>query len=285
MQVSICTISFRHHMLSLAELALWAQSHQFQGIELWGVHARNMVYQPHFDADWLAAFGLTVPMVSDYLPTTGDDQIMLDKTQALCHLASHWGAAKIRTFAGNKGSGEISNEERNDIVRRLRLMTSVAMAHGKELLVETHPGTLTDCGTSTLRLLEEVNLPGFKLNFDTLHVWEGGDDPVTLLKQVKAHVSHYHLKNIASREQLGVFAPANVYAAAGSREGMVPLFEGVVDYPAFLEGLVSDSSIQASLEWFGNACFDVLKKDRCLLLKLARGARYDGTRFIETYTA
>ncbi len=68
MKISLCTISFRHHLVSLAELAIWAQTNQFQGIELWAAHGRNLASQPHLNGNWLAAFGLEVPMVSDYLP-------------------------------------------------------------------------------------------------------------------------------------------------------------------------------------------------------------------------
>ena len=45
MNVAVCTISFRHQLISIDELASWAQAQRFQGIELWGVHARNLA--PH----------------------------------------------------------------------------------------------------------------------------------------------------------------------------------------------------------------------------------------------
>ena len=46
MQLSICTISFRHHLVSLENIAEWARCHDFQGIELWGVHAQGLETQP-----------------------------------------------------------------------------------------------------------------------------------------------------------------------------------------------------------------------------------------------
>ncbi|TIL53510.1 MAG: sugar phosphate isomerase/epimerase, partial [Mesorhizobium sp.] len=42
MRLSLCTITFRHHLLSLEDIARWAEANDFQGIELWGAHARNM---------------------------------------------------------------------------------------------------------------------------------------------------------------------------------------------------------------------------------------------------
>ncbi|MCT7654813.1 hypothetical protein MBH78_08675 [Oceanimonas sp. NS1] len=55
-----------------------------------------------------------------------------------------------------------------------------------------------------------------------------------MLTQTRSRVDYFHLKNVSERARLGVFAPGNVYAAAGCRQGMVPLFEGCVDYRDFL---------------------------------------------------
>ncbi|WP_107851494.1 sugar phosphate isomerase/epimerase family protein [Oceanimonas marisflavi] len=274
MKIALCTISFRHQLVSLAELAIWAQANQFQGIELWGAHARNLAGQPHYDSDWLAGFGLEVPMLSDYLPTEGPRREMRQQTLSLCALARHWGAKRIRTFAGRCGSHDTTAPQRAAIAACLREQSMMAADHGLELLVETHPGTLADCGASTLRLLDEVNHPAFKLNFDTLHVWEGGDDPLTLLRQLRPYVGYFHLKNVHSREQLSVFSPANVYAAAGERRGMVPLFEGELDYRDFLAALLDeqDPEVSASLEWFGHDSFEVLRRDRRIIAGLAREA-------------
>ena len=70
----LCTISFRHQLVSLPELATWAGATGFDGIELWGVHARHLVQQPGLDGRWLKSQGLGIPMVSDYLPLEGGEQ-------------------------------------------------------------------------------------------------------------------------------------------------------------------------------------------------------------------
>lgn len=38
MKISLCTISFRHQLIDLKDIAFWARDTGFQGIELWGVH-------------------------------------------------------------------------------------------------------------------------------------------------------------------------------------------------------------------------------------------------------
>ena len=262
MKISLCTITFRHHLVSLEDLAVWARANGFQGIELWGAHARNMAHDPSRNAAWLAGFGLSVPMLSDYLPLDGDADDLMRKTADLCRLAQRWRAGKIRTFAGGTGSRETSAARQAFIADRLRMICDYAAGYGLSLLVETHPGTLADSLSATRALIRAVDHPALRINFDVLHVWEGGDDPIRARRDLLPHIGHYHLKNIRSRADLTVFEPANVYAAAGRRDGMVPLFDGMVDYRAFLAELSDDPDAEASLEWFGNDCHETLRRDR-----------------------
>lgn len=262
MRVSLCTITFRHHLISLDEIAAWAEANDFQGIELWGAHARNLAPRADRNAEWLDGYGLSVPMISDYLPLDGDTEALRHKTVELCRLARRWRTRKIRTFAGSRGSQAVGADERRQVVARLKEISDITASYGIYLLAETHPKTLADTAASTLQLIEEVAHSHFAINFDTLHVWEGGDDPVTVHRAMKPHIRHYHLKNIVDRADLSVFEPANVYAAAGNRRGMTPLFEGTVDYTRFLEEIADDPQADASLEWFGNDCMDTLRRDR-----------------------
>lgn len=262
MRVSLCTITFRHHLISLDEIATWAGANDFQGIELWGAHARNLAPRVDRNAEWLDGYGLSVPMISDYLPLDGDTEALRHKTVELCRLARRWRTRKIRTFAGSRGSLTVGAEERRQIVARLKEICEITASYGIHLLAETHPKTLADTAASTMQLIEEVDHSHFAVNFDTLHVWEGGDDPVTVHRAMRPHIRHYHLKNIVDRVDLSVFEPANVYAAAGSRRGMTPLFEGTVDYDRFLREISGDPLADASLEWFGNDCLDTLRRDR-----------------------
>ena len=62
--------------------------------------------------------------------------------------------------------------------------------HGIELVVETHPDTLADTIASTTRLIDDVRSPNLRINFDALHVWEGGTDTVEGLRILKPFVDH-----------------------------------------------------------------------------------------------
>ncbi|APH06468.1 sugar phosphate isomerase/epimerase family protein [Bacillus weihaiensis] len=269
MKLSLCTISFRHHLLSLDQIAHWARLHDFQGIELWGIHAKNLAETPEYGKEWLRSYGLETSMISDYLPLEATEEEMINETKKLSDLAKHWGTTKIRTFVGKKGSAETTEKERGYLVTRLRTICDILYADGQVVLVETHPHTLADSLTSTLQLIKEVNHPALRINFDVLHVWESGVHPLDALELLRPYVSHFHLKNIQSSSHLHVFAPENVYAAAGSRDGMVSLFEGAVDYHEFFTKAMSSMEIHASLEWFGRDVKQILKEDATEMRRLA----------------
>jgi 3-dehydroshikimate dehydratase len=273
MNLAVCTISFRHHLTSIEEVASFAQAQRFQGIELWGAHARNLSLRPQYAADWLHGYGLEVLMLSDYLPLEGTPEALWASLDQLARLAQRWGARKVRTFAGRISSAEAGRDERRCLVERLRGACERLADRGLLLVVEIHPNTLADNVGSTLRLLDEVDHPALRLNFDVLHVWEGGDEPTSALAQLAPYVSHFHLKNVSSRERLDVFAPANVYSAAGSRLGMVGLFEGAFDYRTFLADLAGDVRVEASLEWFGDDVYGTLSRDRSAIAQLGRWRR------------
>jgi 3-dehydroshikimate dehydratase len=281
-KVSLCSISFRHHLISIEQLARFAQQHGFHGIELWGPHARHLSSEREYDAAWLRSFGLEISMLSDYLPLDGTVDELRAKVEALSELALRWGTTKVRTFAGKLGSAAVVAEERRKIVDRLRAACDWMQPWGLRLLIETHPHTLADTTASTLELLAEVAHPRLKVNFDVLHLWEAGDEPAHALALLRKYVAHYHLKNVKGREFLSSFSPANVYAPSGSRAGMEPLFEGAFDYRRFLGGLASDERVEASLEWFGDDVKRTLVHDLSTIRKLPAREPRIRTNGIET---
>ncbi|MAL97377.1 MAG: 3-dehydroshikimate dehydratase [Alteromonadaceae bacterium] len=273
MDISLCTISFRHHLTSIESIAGWASRNRFQGIELWGVHALNLATEAQYGAEWLNQYRLRASMLSDYLPLDGDETLALSRTRTLAQLATRWGAPQLRTFAGQRSSAATPAPLRRQWVRRLRRLCEELQEQDLLLLVETHPGTLADTANSTRQLLEEVDHPALRINFDVLHVWEAGDDPISVLAELQPWVAHFHLKNITRRDQLGVFAPGNVYAPAGTREGMVPLMQGAFGYSEFLPLIVNQHGVGASLEWFGNDVQPVLAQDLAQIRQLQSTGR------------
>ncbi|OQR56110.1 sugar phosphate isomerase/epimerase [Bacillus sp. CDB3] len=266
MKYSLCTISFRHQLISFTDIVQFAYENGFKGIELWGTHAQNLYIQEREtterEIDCLKDKNLEVTMISDYLDISlsADFQKTMEKCEQLVTLANWFNTNKIRTFAGQKGSEDFSGQERVEYVKRIRMICDQFAQHNMYVLLETHPNTLTDTLPSTVKLLEEVNHPYLKINLDFLHIWESGADPIDSFQRLKPWIQHYHFKNISSAEYLHVFEPNNVYAAAGSRIGMVPLFEGIVNYDEIIRE-VRDTEHFASLEWFGHNAKDILKEE------------------------
>ncbi|MDM5193227.1 sugar phosphate isomerase/epimerase family protein [Bacillus hominis] len=266
MKYSLCTISFRHQLISFTDIVQFAYENGFEGIELWGTHAQNLYMQEREtterEIDYLKDKNLEVTMISDYLDISllADFQKTMEKCEQLVTLANWFNTNKIRTFAGQKGSEDFSEQERKEYVKRIHMICDLFAQHNMYVLLETHPNTLTDTLPSTLKLLEEVNHPYLKINLDFLHIWESGADPLDSFQRLKPWIQHYHFKNISSAEYLHVFEPNNVYAAAGSRIGMVPLFEGIVNYDEIIRE-VRNTDYFASLEWFGHNAKDILKEE------------------------
>lgn len=266
MKYALCTISFRHQLISFAELLRYAGHNQFNGIELWGIHALNL-YEHEREStedqlEDLADQGLEISMISDYLDISTEAVFTqtVKKCAHLIEVALWLGAKRIRTFAGQKSSSDLSLLERAAYAKRLQLLGDLCQAHQVHLLVETHPLTLTDNVESTLELLSRIKHNAIGINLDFLHIWESGADPLEGYRQLKPWVGNFHLKNVSSIHELSVFHPHNVYSATGSRQGMVPLQSGIIDYRPLIRE-IEKTELYASLEWFGPKPLCALKDE------------------------
>ncbi|WP_214850375.1 TIM barrel protein [Exiguobacterium sp. s193] len=249
MKVALCTISYRHHLRSFDDLLSYALTEQFDAVDIWGVHAKHLQDD---EVLRLREHPIEVSMLSHYLSFDAPLSVLLEQTKALSRLGQRIGTRRIRIFAGNKSSQQLTEPERVRLVYQLQGVCKVLDQSKQLLLIEIHPNTAADTIESTERLVREVNHPACRVNFDVLHVVESGADPVTAYRRLEPVIEHLHLKSIAQTDQFEVFNPANVYAAGGTRDGMVPLFNGIIDYERFFEELKQALTLKTgSLEWFG----------------------------------
>jgi 3-dehydroshikimate dehydratase len=273
MKYSLCTISFRHQLISFADIVRYAIHHRFDGIELWGIHAHNL-----FQTDRTAFFegltqirdhGMCISMLSDYLDVSSEAVFAqtMEQCARLIEIAQSLGVQRLRTFAGRQSSRSMLPGEREKCTERLRRLGDVCKANDMYLLLETHPDTLTDCVDSAIRLMKELEHDHVRINLDFLHIWESGTDPVAGFRQLRPWVDYFHLKNVTSARDLDVFHPNNIYSASGNRCGIVPLRAGVLDYRAIIKE-IEHTELFASLEWFGGKPLSILQDElewlRCI---------------------
>jgi inosose dehydratase len=114
-------------------------------------------------------------------------------TQRRIRFAARWFAVKVCVCgAGQPGSPR----ERETIVSSLRTLGDTARAEGITLALETHKGP-TQNAAAMLALMDEVDHPHVRLNFDTGNIayYNQGVDPCDELERVKHLVRNVHLKD------------------------------------------------------------------------------------------
>lgn len=243
MRINACSVAFRHLDVTARDLARYVAREGFDGLEIWAPHARALAVEWR-DLPQRAP----VPMLAGYLPL-GTAGFSRADAADLLDLTRTWGAPRLRLFAGGVGRDQAGADQRRAILRDLGTTADMAHDRGLRIAVETHPQTLADSLPATLDLLDALDHPAVGVNFDVLHVWESGADPVSAFAALREHIDHLHLKSVTARDRLSVFHPDNVHDPRGSRDGMCPLLAGAVDYAAFLR--VVPAGMGASLEWFG----------------------------------
>ena len=234
MKINICTISFRHSLVSFSELVLLAKDLKVSGIELWYPHAVSLLNKYNMDIfNTLDELHIDIPMISGYLNLLCENGVFkgeLNRLQKMITAAEKFKCKTIRIFAGNVCSRYFDNDMLDKCIKRIRIICDVLSENDLFLAVETHPNTLADTLDSTIKLVEKTDKKNFKINYDVLHLWENGDDMIEAYKILKDSIINFHLKNISERKYLPVFDPMNIYSPAGARDGIILLKEGLIDY-------------------------------------------------------
>jgi len=133
------------------------------------------------------AAGLAVASYSSYF-RAGDDSPA--DFAAVRETAERLGAPRIRIWAGSAGSAGASPERRAAVADAVR--RAAETAHGMEVALEYHKGTLTDDPRSTLALLEAVARPSVRAYWQPP---EGMPDGLALdgLRRLLPHVGALHV--------------------------------------------------------------------------------------------
>jgi sugar phosphate isomerase/epimerase len=262
LKAGIATIALRRydvfHALDLAAEA------GFAGIELWGKppHTPEEFDEDHMRhvRDRARSNGLKVHMFGSYArPVLPDFQ---QKSEDALKAAKILGARRIRTWAGNKEPHEADDELWDAVARSLREFALRAEDEGVTLAVEMHGGTLAATPEGAMRLIELVDAPSLKLNFQVVDYRDPDLDRA--VEMVGDYVVNVHAQN---------YRPS---ALDPEKMELCRIAEGVVDYD-HLAGLLAQHGFKGFIEVeflkgedvSEQIAFESLKKDAAYLTELA----------------
>lgn len=184
--------------------------------------------------------GLAVASYGSYLRFVGADEEVRAEGEAVIAAARALGAPRIRVWASRTGSADATAEERARTVRRIQEFAELAAAHGLDVGLEFHGGTLTDEIASTLRLLEEIDRPTV-LSYWQPHQGMPADQALETLHQVLPRSSTIHVFSwwpgherlaLSERSELWERAFALLAAHGPDRDALLEFIPG--DDPSLL---------------------------------------------------
>jgi 3-dehydroshikimate dehydratase len=169
----------------------------------------------------------------------------------------------LRLFTGRLSGYDATDSDWARFFARLHEVQAFAEKKEKDIVFETHPGTLLDSKENVDRFVEEVDRNKWSrigLNFDAFHVWEFGTDPVDCLEQWNPFVKHVHLKNASGRTR--AFDPANVFSPSGIFDDLTPLPAGAVRIAEIVAFLMNHGYSGAfTVEWLGRPEIEFLRDE------------------------
>lgn len=166
MDVGLCTISDTE--ASVESVVTAAATAGYDGVELWG---RDHVGDGSEDTcrhlrDVAADNDVSIFAYGSYLragAATFAENLRHEVT-----VADRLGADRIRLWAGTEEYGDHDSEQWTQTVSDLREVTALAKAHGVDVTVEKHAGYLTNDAEGARRLIEAVDDPACRLNYQPM---------------------------------------------------------------------------------------------------------------------
>ncbi|MGP5008252.1 sugar phosphate isomerase/epimerase family protein [Brachybacterium tyrofermentans] len=145
-------------------------------------HARELTEQA----------GLAVTSYGSYMRFEGSDEEFATESEGVLASARALGAPRIRVWAGREASTGVGDMDRARLVHRIQEFADRASAHGVDVGLEFHGGTLTDEIGSTLRLLDEVDRDSV-LSYWQPHQGMSAGGALDTLRQVLPRTSTIHV--------------------------------------------------------------------------------------------
>jgi len=238
MKVSFCTIAFRHRPMLLEDMIFIISKLGYDGIEIWGKHLKGYETSLREVRKILKKRKIEVSMISPYFDFTNNRHRWIKSIEEVKRniaFAVELNCSLIRCFSGQIGSRYVTQRQWENGVEGIRHVAELAKKEGITIAIETHPNTLADTTSSTLKLIEEVNMENIKINLDFYNMWETEQkDPIEVLDILYSSTVHIHAKNADLRK--GRVSPFS-YVMDKNRdlEAIRPLKSGDLNYKLILK--------------------------------------------------
>lgn len=203
-KISFCTIAFRHRQILLEDILFMIKELGYDGVEIWSKHLEE--YEPSLDKikNILKWQKLQVNMISPYFDFTGSYKKWyesIENAKKFICIAKELGCSLVRCFTGKVPSEFATEKQWCSCVEGIRYIAQVAKKEGVTIAIETHPSTLADTISSTLKLLNDINEENVKINLDFYNLYEvERADPLTVIEKLFPYVVNIHAKNAVLSE-------------------------------------------------------------------------------------
>ena len=220
MKTALCTIAFRE--LPFEDVLDLAVKAGFDGVEPWGKPDHlPAVYDPDITrraSEAVRARGIKVSQYGSYANPT-EETFAQDMEDAL-KIARDFETDKIRVWAGRSGSADAYEAQWETAISGFRTFSDRAADLGMTLAVEMHNGRLSDTSEGCFRLLEGVDRPNFRLNFQPMFT-HAPEKTLEEARKVAPYVVTVHAQN---------------YVEVGSNRRAL-IAEGLVDFATVVADL------------------------------------------------
>jgi 3-dehydroshikimate dehydratase len=202
MKVSCCTTGFREFPLGQTLAILEGMG--FEYVEA-TTDGRAHLYPYLFEGrDWaeldalLANYKLKLVAMmggwSDFAVEDRELEAQYNSLRRQLELCRHLGIGVLRVFASHLPREAFDGERLRRMIRNIRRFAPEAEASGICLVVENHYG-ITATAEDMLRILEGVDSPAVRANFDPANFVPMGEDPVRACRLLLPYIGHIHLKD------------------------------------------------------------------------------------------
>jgi len=220
MRVCLCTISYKGKLLEVALST--AAKLGFEAVELWGrePHVGEIYDESRVRGirTMAADKGLALPVFGSYLRLGATQQREDDITLAdTLHTAHGLKTPIVRIWVSDVGTAQATEAIWEQAISEVQTACDRAVKMGVTFAAEMHGGTLADTAAGAKRLVESVDRPNFRLNYQADLAYDA--DSLQRLETVLPWVVHFHCQNFVTETEGG-----NV------RYRRVQIAEGEIDY-------------------------------------------------------